>query len=155
MTDTVLLCLKVFIHFQQHFYAVDLIFRSEENQLLNLVSPSVFDEIKHIEIDVTKVNNIVFFYVLHIVEIEYELVNIITTEYDIKDIVNEINANYNLKSAVETVVKSSHIKLFINFVKVSVIHVKLLLELKSNAVRGQSVKEFRQDNKPVLMSLRK
>ena len=76
-------------------------------------------------------------------------------KHDIEGIVNEINANYDLKGTVKTVVESFHIRLFIDFVKVSIIHVKLLFKLKPDVVRGQSVKEFRQDDEPVLISLRK
>ena len=122
---------------------------------MNLMSPSVFDEIGHIEIDVVKVSDVVLFHILHVVEVEHELVNTIITEHDIKDIVNEINVNHDLKGAVKTVMKPLHIEFPINLVKVPVIHIKLFFKLKPDVVRGQPVKESRQDNEPILMSLRK
>ena len=115
----------------------------------------IFNKIEHIEIDVMKMNNIVLFHVLYVVEIEYELVDIITVKHNIEGIVNEISVNYNLKGAVETVAEPPHIGFPIDFVKVLIIHVKLLFKFESNVVRNQSVKEFRQNNESVLISLRK
>ena len=119
------------------------------------MGPLVFDKVRYIEINVMKVSDIILFHILYVVKIKYELMNTVATEYDIRGIINEINVNYDLKSAVKTVVKPSHVELPINLAEMPVIHVKLLLKLKSNAVKGQSVKEFRQNNEPVLTSLRK
>ena len=119
------------------------------------MSSAAFNEIEHIEINVVKVSNIILFHIFHVVKIKHELINIIAAEHNIKSIINEINVNYNLKSAVKTVVKSFYVEFLIDFVKVSVIHVKLLLKLKSDTMRDQSMKEFRQDDKSVLTSLRK
>ena len=153
-TDTVPSCLKVVVHPQQHFHAVDLILESEGNQLLNLMSPLAFDKIRHIEINVAEVSGIILFDVLYVIKIEQEFVSTVTVKHNVEGIINEISANYDLKDAVETVAESSHIELLIDFIKVPVIHVKLLLKLEPDAVRGQSVKESRQDNEPILMLLR-
>ena len=115
----------------------------------------VFDEIEHIEIDVIKMNDIILFHILHVIKIKHEFESIITIKHDIESIINKINVNYNLKDAVKTIVKSFYVEFFINLTKVSVIHVKLLLELEPDAVRDQLMKEFRQDNESVLTSLRK
>ena len=122
---------------------------------MNLVGPLAFNEIRHIEINVAEVSDIILFHVLYVVGVEYELVSTITTEHDIRDIVDEIDANHGLKNAVETVAESPHVKLPIDLMKVPVIHVKLLLKLKPDMMRGQPVKESRQDNGPVLTPLRK
>ena len=153
--DLILLCLKMLMHSQQHLCAVDLILESEKDQSLNLVGLMVFDEIRHIEINVAEVNGVILFHIFHVIEVEYEFVGTVAVEHNIEDIVDEINANYDLKGAVETVAEPFHVKLPINLIKVSVIHVKLLLKLKSDAVRGQSVKKSRQNNRPILTPLRK
>ena len=102
-----------------------------------------FDEIKHIEIDVVEVSDVVLFHIFHVIKIGYEFVNTIITEHNIRGIISEINANHDLKSAVETVVEPLHVELSIDLTEVSVIHIKLLLELESDAVRSQPVKGFR------------
>ena len=122
---------------------------------MNLMGPLVFDEVRHIEIDVMKVSDIVLFCILYVVEVKHELVGTITAEHDIEGIINEISANHGLKGAVETVAEPFHVGLPINFMEVPVIHVKLLLELEPDAVGDQPVKEFRQDNGPILTPLRK
>ena len=116
---------------------------------------SAFDEIRHIEINVMKVNDVILFYILHVVEVKHELVGIITVEHDIEGIVSEISVNHGLKSAVKTVAEPSHVELPINLAEVPVIHVKLLLKLKPDVVKGQPVKESRQDDEPILTPLRK
>ena len=153
--DTVSLCLKILMHSQQHLYAVDLIFRNEEDQLLNLMSPLVFNEVRHIKIDVIKINDVILFHILHVIKIGYELVSTIIIEHNMRDIINEINANHDLKGAVKTVAESLYVEFSIDFTEVSDIYIKLLFKFKSDAVRGQSVKEFRQDNGLILTSLRK
>ena len=155
ITDMILLCLKMFMHFQQHLYAVNLILRSEGDWSLNLMSPLVFDKVGHIEINVVKVSDVVLFHIFYVIEIKHEFVGTITVEHDIKSIVNEIDVNHDLKSAVEIIVKLFYVELLINLMKVPVIHVKLLLKLEPDVIRGQPVKEFRQDNELILTSLRK
>ena len=103
----------------------------------------------------TEMNDVIFFYIFYIMKIKYKFINTVTVKYNIKDIINEININYNLKSVVETVAEPSYIKFLINFAKVSIIYVKLLFKLKPNEMKGQLVKEFRIDNEPILMPLRK
>ena len=103
---------------------------------MNLVGPLAFDEVRHIEIDVVKVGGVILFHVLHVVEVGHELVGIIAVEHDIKGIVGEIGVNYGLKSAVETVAEPPHVELPIDLTEVPGIHVKLLLELEPDAVRG-------------------
>ena len=122
---------------------------------MNLMGPSAFDEIRHIEIDVVEVNDVILFCVLHVVGVEHELVNTVAAEHDVEGIVSEIGVNHGLKGAVETVAEPPHIGFPIDLAEVPVIHVKLLLKLEPDAVGGQPVKEFRQDNGPVLMPLRK
>ena len=122
---------------------------------MDLVGPLAFDEVGHIEIDVVEVGDVVLFCILHVVEVEHELVGTIAVKHDIGGIVGEIGVNHGLKSAVETVVKLPHVGLPIDLAEVSGIHVKLLLELGPDAVRGQSVKEFRQNDGPILTPLRK
>ena len=143
------------MHSQQHLYAVDLILKSKENQSLNLVSLLIFNEVRHIEINVAEVNNVILFHIFYVVEVKHEFVSIIAVKYDIKSIINEIDVNYDLKGAVKTVAEPSHIGLSIDLTEVSVIYIKLLLKFRSDAVGGQSVKESRQDNGPILTSLRK
>ena len=103
---------------------------------MNLVNPSAFNEIRHIEISVTEVSGIILFHILHVVGIGHELMSIITTEYDIEDIIDEINVNHDLKGAVKTVAEPPHIELPIDLTEMPGIHVNLLLELKPDAVRG-------------------
>ena len=107
------------------------------------MSPLTFNEVGHIEIDVAEVSGVILFHILHIVEIEHKLVNTVAVKYDIKGIINEIDVNYGLKGAVETVAEPPYIKLPIDFTEVPDIHVKLLLKLEPDVVRGQLVKEFR------------
>ena len=122
---------------------------------MDLVGPSVFDEVGHIEIDVVKVGDVILFYVLHVIGVGHELVSTVVMEHDIGGIVGEISANHGLKGAVETVAEPPHVGLPIDLTEVPVIHVKLLLELGPDAVRGQPVKESRQDDGPILTPLRK
>ena len=90
-----------------------------------------------------KMNDVILFCIFHVIKVEHEFVSIITAEHDIESIVNEINVNHDLKGAVKTVVKSFHIELPINLAEVPVIYIKLLLELKSDMMKDQLVKEFR------------
>ena len=122
---------------------------------MDLVGLLAFDKVGHIEINVVEVNDVVLFCVLYVVEVEYELVGIIIVEHNIGGIVGEISVNHDLKGAVEIIVEPSHVGFPIDLAEVPVIHVKLLLELGPDVVGGQLVKEFRQDDGSVLISLRK
>ena len=155
MTDIILLCLKMLMYSQQHLCAVNFILKSKENQPLNLMSPLIFNEVEHIEINVIKINNVILFHILYIVEIKHEFINTVTVKHNIKSIVNEISVNYNLKNAVKIIIKSFYIEFLINFVKMLVIYVKLLFKFESDAVKNQLMKEFRQNNESVLTSLKK
>ena len=121
---------------------------------MDLVGLSAFDEVRHIEIDVAEVSDVILFCILHVVGVGYELVGTVAAEHDIGGIVGEISANHNLKGTVETVVEPPHVGFPINLMEVPDIHVKLLLELEPDVVGGQPVKESRQDDGPILMPLR-
>ena len=115
----------------------------------------IFNEVEHIEINVIKVSDVILFCILYVVEVKHELVSTVAVKHDIEDIIDEISVNHNLKSAVKIVAESPHVEFSIDFTEVSVIYVKLLFKFKSDVVRGQSIKEFRQDDESVLISLRK